>query len=347
MKKITFLYFTILVQTLFAQNEKVLDVGAAINLRIDIGGSQSTNYTISVVGSLSKNVKLYLIHDDGLNKLRLGALVSAHFGLNLYRGGLGNSKVPSLINDHQLDIFNTFGLALGQGYGARSFDHDTGFRQRPLVTWKYLNAQSLNNPFNYSINAASTFIWNTKIGNKAEGINEKYRAQQIGYIGLTFDDFQMGYYNDGPPFDDWFGLGDAFDRYWTGGGFLEYNLGGIYIGSPENFFTIVPKRIGIYFDKFTGYEKDVYEVANVLLLRNVVYKNPKNSSFNRGIIGAKLAWENDVSLNIAYIDRYNLDVQNYIHNLFSFNSLHPSIYKPYFLFGLSSQVTQNYNINLK
>lgn len=218
--------------------------------------------------------------------------------LNLYRGGIGNSLLPGELAKAQLDLVNAFSLSFGDG---RTTDI------RPLYTWNPNSAAHMANPFRKSITLATNFI-----------TNSHRRNQQVGMVGVAIGNVQLGYYNDGPPFHLW-GAGDNFDRWWTGGGFL-------HIGHNNSEWQFLYS-----FDKFTGYQRDAYEIANILRLNYVSYNNVPESTFNRGRNMFGFRHRSGIGVNLSFFDTW--DIQDWIHRILRY-TYHPSLYQRQLFFGL-------------
>ena len=258
--------------------------GIGLQLRVDLGLRRTSNYVLSINGGLGQ-------------VLEKNWLLSYQFTANLYRGGLGNSLLYSAQNGFQLDLVNAFSLTFGQGTYAFS---------RPLYAWTPNYAQSLRNPYRHAVTLATNFVW-----------NPHHRAQQIGALCLTSGDAQLGYYNDGMPFD-LLGLGDAYDRWWTGGGYLHL------IVQPTRYQAI------IRFDKFTGFVRDAFELANALRLRYTLYSDINQMAYNQGRLGITVIHPSGMGFSASLYNRF--DVQDLIHRAMRL-AYHPNIYRWRGMFG--------------
>ncbi|MBK8921115.1 MAG: hypothetical protein IPM81_06330 [Saprospirales bacterium] len=225
------------------------------------------------------------------------ALVVYQFNANLYRGGLGNSLLYSDQNNHQFDLVNAFSLTIGQGSYAFP---------RPVYTWTPNYAQSIINTYRHSLTLSTNFLW-----------NNHRRSQQIGALCLSSGDVMLGYYNDGLPFN-LIGLSDGFDRYWTGGGFLHV------IVQPTRYQTIMR------FDKFTGFVRDAFELANALRLRYALYSDLNQMAFNQGRLSLTVIHPSRAAFSASLYNRF--DVQDLIHRSMRI-AYHPNIYRWRFMLG--------------
>jgi hypothetical protein len=267
---------------LFARPDSLI-YGLGIQLRVGLGGKGTSEFVVSLSAGVGKSIGRH-------------TLLSYQMTANAYRGGLGNSLLPSLQNDYQLDLVNSFALTGGWGRSDR---------QRPLHHWSPASAATLSAPFLNGGTLASNFVW-----------NNHHRSQQIGFVGLTVGNAQVGYYNDGPPFH-LTGQGDGYDRWWTGGGYVQAFLPGEY-------------QALAFFDKFTGFQRDAYELANAMRLNYVMYRDFEKMTYNRGRIGAMLTLPSGVAVSAAYHNTF--DVQDFIHRLFRY-PFHPSMYSKRMIIG--------------
>ncbi|MBR9922652.1 MAG: hypothetical protein GYB31_17605 [Bacteroidetes bacterium] len=152
----------------------------------------------------------------------------------------------------------------------------------------------------------------------------KDRSQQIGFTCLKLkmpskdmymNSLSFHYYNDGVPFG-WLGLADTFDRWWTGGGSIEYVL-------DRNTDFRNPSRnqwrFAMGFDKFTGGGKtatsDAYGFVNRVLIRQVDYtlSEYKEIFYNRGIFFAEVQFGRFAGRLSTSSDLF--DVQHLIHTI--------------------------------
>lgn len=252
--------------------------GIGIQFRIDLGLRRTTNYVLSANFGLGRTM--------GKN-----VLLSYQFNANLARGGLGNSQLFTDQNSLRFDLVNAFSMTVGTG--------DYRFA-RPLYSWTPNYAPSLITPYRHALTLSTNFLWNSR-----------RQSQQIGAFCLTSGDVLLGYYNDGPPFNN-LGLGDGYDRWWTGGGYLHI------VHQPSGFQGIAR------FDKFTGFGRDAFELGNALRLRYAPYADIGQMAYNYGRLSATLIHPSRVGFSFSL---YNiLDVQDFIHRSMRL-VYHPSIYR--------------------
>ncbi len=178
--------------------------------------------------------------------------------LTIYTKTLGNDLNP-LKRDLQIDFVNSLLL---------------GFVSNDTVAYvKYL--RTLNNAPYYNMrhnNKYALFIGTNFI------LNNHRRNQAVGSITGTIGDFSINYYNDGGIPIDIVGIGDGFDRWWTGGFmFLWHTHNKDLVGKYHSF-----NRIEASFDQFTGYAPLIYELSNVLGINIPEYNmtRSKDTLFN-------------------------------------------------------------------
>jgi hypothetical protein len=202
------------------------------------------------VGFNSSNVlKLFKGVDGSVN---LGSSIT------IYNKSLGNSLNLGF-QDNQIDWTNniTIGCLWGENTDLRL-----------LQTINNSPFYNLQHRSKYAFHIGSNFI-----------MNNYKRHQTNGTVSFTIDRFSMTYYNDGGPIMSWIGIGDGFDRYWTGGLKLYY-----HDHRQEDTTTVaVFNRVEASFDQFTGYKPQMYEfttmfAADVQDYDLYQYFNPQDSS---------------------------------------------------------------------
>lgn len=229
----------------------------AIILSINIGYSQLRNQEFSLYfgTNISLNYKMgqnafrenfpgikAFIGFNSSNELKLSSSIkgSLNFGtsLTLYNKSLGNSLNLGF-QDNQIDW--TSNIALGLLWGDSS----------PVKFIQTINNTPFYNLQHRSKNAfhiGSNFI-----------MNNYKRHQTNGMFSLTVDRLSMTYYNDGGPFFSQLGLGDGFDRYWTGGLMIYFHDNRQLDTNTVASFN----RIEVTFDQFTGYKPQMYEITSI------------------------------------------------------------------------------------
>ena len=314
----------VLVQTLlvllcsFSLKAQTLTPGFSVKLRFEFGNKMYANYQVS--SALGVDYQLP-------TKTKFMSL-TYHLSTNLYRGGLGSSLLLNDANKLRLELVNSIGATLGlTGKELKSTgkEYDPTYWKRPLYYWSNHVATPLLNPYEYSFTLATNFIW---CNLKQDKNSPARQSQQLWFTGINAHNFTIGMFNDGPPFD-LFGLGDGFDRYWTGGGFFNFRLKKYLNGQFETSF-----------DRFTGYSRDAYEAAGKLGFRFVPYG--VNAKWNQGRMMFTFKHDSGIALNWT---QYNLspnwDVQFLIHKAGKL-PFHPNVYKKHLnMVGVNYDSYQN------
>lgn len=265
------------------QLKSALGLGASIDL-----GTQSN-------GSLRVYATVAVLQDVGIGG-DFHALIGAQSLLEIYRGGLGTSVLDTEKSKFVFEIRNNAMLLIG-------FDDDQRISGKPAFVNLATNKSPLFDPLDYSVSFGTTFI---------NGLNHS-RNQRVGTMSLSVFGGRVAYYNDGPPFSA-LGLGDKYDRYWSGGGVL-----GFYYRDNESIIT----DIAIRFDNYTGYQSNLYETVDLLKLDNIAYKKKKQQFFNQSRIQYQLGIKNQFILHYSYYQPYYWDIQKWIHYNMSHNPFHP------------------------
>lgn len=234
---------------------------------------------------------------------------SLNTDIMLYRGGIG-SKFPGSSRGSGIECEWTIAYTFTAGFENRMKKNHhlrPGIRNYPLYYFNTFTSPSLQNPYNYSLSYGGNVIFFfTK---------KEERVQRVGYLDLHIDRVQLCYINDGPPFG--LPFGDKFDRFHTGGGFLTLH------GDDDWAVNLV--EIG--FNKYTGYSRNAYELANKLGTGYVYYRDIEQQYYNKSRFYINIGnsyrhW--GTSFNIYNHPRF--DLQHSIH-LNSFYPLHMVPYK--------------------
>lgn len=226
-----------------------ITVGGVVNLNHNTSGHALKNNFSSIKAYIGFN-GTHTLALNKKNEVNRG-LLNYGISLTIYNRSLGNS-LNILYQDNQIDLTTSITM---------------GLLQHPNLPYMK-QLQTINNsPFyNLRHNARSgIFISSNFI------LNNNRRHQTVGAITLTAEQVSVNYYNDGGPiigqgpnfnpkkFLSYLllplhlvsGLGDGFDRWWTGGG-------GVYYHSREEY-----NHLEVTFDQFTGYHKLAFELGSI------------------------------------------------------------------------------------
>ena len=243
-----------------AQNPEDIDIGASISLTYSfLGKKTSGNFSLGAAVGISTSLR-----GDKDIRIRPGYQI----GINIYNNGLGTSLADKQRRKDgaQIDLVNS--IVLIGGIGNLS-DRDSSFNRTRV--FNRMTAAAIENEIS----------WATVTGAYNIIFNNNHRNQHLWFAGIdAVDVFRIGFYNDGPPFAK-IGFGDTYDRWWTGGGFIEIDLEGIHklskgvyknrdnedepfeYDTPDYFFQ---STLFYNFDRFTGDNQDAYELANYLAI---------------------------------------------------------------------------------
>jgi hypothetical protein len=269
-------------------NTNLLQVGISAKVTMEIPICGTPNFRLGV--------------SSGIGYLALNSLFPAvNAEYILCYGGLSTYQDNIKHISNQFVVSGSLTAGLNNEFRNSSLEYIRN-RNKPLYYFTDLIQPSLQNPFNSSITLGTNFV---KFD--SQHIEKQYSSQRVGFIGIKVVNFQFGYFNDGG-FLMKTGkiLGDAEDRYYTGGGFININLP---LNNPVN-------NINASFYRFTGYSPEAFDIANEFLFGYVDYSDPEQKYFNHGFwnfgIGSAGKWNGSVRLNNVY----NLfEVQNLIHSI--------------------------------
>ena len=288
--------------------------GFGAKMSLNLSGAQNTALQMSITGGASQSL------------LYNSAMFYYQPSLIFYQGGLGSKATFKDINNFRFEFVNSIGVNF------RCADTVTSEKEqaripifRPLITWSASNATALSNPYFYSATVSTNIIWTN-----AQNADGTKQMQRVGFIGLFTPLVSAGYSNDGPPFEDWRSLGDTYDRYWTGRGFLRVELD---IGkNTHKRLDNATWQFTLEYDKFTGFSRDLYEVANVLGLRFVPYGD--ESAYNKSQWSFKfLNRPYNIGGSVTLSNFENKDIQHLIHRVGKY-PFHGSVYEHHFGLGV-------------
>lgn len=251
--------------------------------------------------------------------------ISFQPGITLYQNGMGTSvleynrkdqtnqvdqKIIRQSSSSQIDIVNGLSVTFGGAKKPHLIQHEN-------KTFHYYYRSSLVQDYNSSLTLGTNFITNLN-----------GRHQQIGFARATIWKAVLAYYNDGPPYHHLL-TGDGRDRWWTGGGYVQYGNDRLVDSTSSQRFSFA-----FGFDRFTGYSHGMFELANALKQAVVMNKDERQYFLNAGrnyIVANDLKRDYSVSFsanNIPWID-----IQNLIHNTGSM-AKHYSVLKESYSLGV-------------
>ncbi|MFT3701399.1 MAG: hypothetical protein QM802_03475 [Agriterribacter sp.] len=269
------------------------------------------NFGCNILLALSKQQKL-----PGLRAFT-GFSISAYHGdlllsygpsVSIYTKTIGANLNP-LVGDWQADFINTF--SIGALWGKLQAYN------------KYMRTMHNGDYYNLAVDRQGAGILSTNFI-----LNNHHRNQVVGTLNALFDNVSIYYYNDGTPFN-WIGLGDNFDRYWTGGG-------GVTVHTRQNY-----NRVEFSFDQFTGYIPLLYEASGLLGINIPLYdehSKKKAYNFNTSAYHLRVNTDRNFGFNAGVIgslidnNQRHYGIQDAIHMTLKY-PLHPNNDRNRFFIG--------------
>lgn len=252
--------------------------GAKLGVVLELGKYGHSGYRVYLSGGLAKNFSQGVID----------AVFQYQMDMVLYSNGLGSSVLPSQRNRLNFEVRNHVGLAVG---GNDGYNQVWG---RPLNPNIGDETSVFNDPMDYSFQLGTVFV---------NGVNHR-RNQQIGFMKGGIGPFSIYYMNDGPPFDKW-GLGDTWDRYWTGVGGIGFH----WIDSRSEITSFE-----IRYSRYTGDEPYLYDLSSDMRMNYLPHKDKEIQFFNKGRYQYRMGFGNFVYAGLNIYQPKSTDVQRLIHS---------------------------------
>jgi hypothetical protein len=219
---------------------------------------------------------------------------SANVEFQFYNFGFGTRSRDGKLYPANFEILPA--LTLTAGWPNRLQSREDPNRYVNLYYFSNYARPALQNPFDHSLSIGTVVSLVT---------DPEKKTQRIGFIDLNFaGGFQFAYYNDGSvPFKQ-LALGDAYDRYQTGGGLLAFN-------GPK---TTLINQIELAYHKYTGYSQSTFEASNKLYVAFMDYFDPEQRQFNRSLFDLSIGNPfHGYGLQIQQYNSVRLDLQHDIH----------------------------------
>lgn len=298
---ISFLFFCLNYTCLSAQDIRQ-NIGIIGFARIEFGLPKNKFST-----NISAGINLGFHREIHLSKKK-NIFIDIAFqpGITLYQNGMGTSvlefnkrdemnnidqRILKQSSNSQIDIINGFSISLGGAKKPLHIQHEN-------KNFHFFYRSALVQDYNSSLTIGTNFI-----------SNFNGRHQQIGFARISIWKAVLAYYNDGTPYQYTL-TGDGKDRWWTGGGYLQY-------GNDRLVDTTASKRFSfaIGFDRFTGYSHGMFELSNLLKQAIVLHRDERQYFLNSGrVYGIVNDLKRDYSVSVSLNNIPWLDVQNLIHN---------------------------------
>lgn len=303
------LYLSPVMFFLFASqlSAQSVDIGAAIKLRYFLGGKEaSSNFTTSLAIGIGRQLSFG-------KKDKLYYLPTYQIAFNMYNNGLGTNLLKAYRRT-QLDIVNTLSITGGYRSGKEEY----------IYNFKAFNMMTATS-FQHDLGEASMVLSTSFIANSNK------RNQHIAYLGVSAWMVRVGYYNDGKPFDALpLQLVDNYDRWWTGGGFVQ--IGTDDIGPTNRGWR--KYQAFVSYDRFTGDVQDAYKLSTRLSLTYVPAKKRSENFNNRAQTTIGLKHSDGWGLSYNWLGHFKFDVQDFIHRRMGF-ARHFSYADNYRLLGIT------------
>ncbi len=282
------------------------DFGIGVKVKYFFGFTKgSSNYTASLALGITRSISFGKENNGYVQP-------SYQLAVNLYAKGLG-CNILKEYSVTEIDVVN-------------SFTATTGYR--PHLNEYLYDHKAFNGM------TASSFLQDAgrisaTIGTSFVANNHK-RHQNVGYAGLNYRLFRVGYYNDATPFRR---LADLNDRWWTGG-FL-FQFGTDRFDAPDKNNPIRNWKVQISYERFTGDVQDAYRLASRIGLPLVPAKNKKELFLNRALTSVNIGHNSGFGASLSFLGHSKyLDVQDWIHNKQG-SAKHHSFAKSYWGIGLN------------
>ncbi|SDP60798.1 toxin 23 [Mucilaginibacter sp. OK268] len=237
----------------------------------------------------------------------IARIISPSYNLEvqLYNGGLASPAYGKLRHRTTIDLINAFTLTGGTDYRLTQGRAGTLPDSRiPLYYFADFVYPALVNPYHFSVSLGTNFVISNDSGKT---------SQRVGFVNLHQGRFQFSYYNDGGYGIKNIGLGDRYDRYYTGGGLLSYHL------DPQKASI---NLIELGFHKFSGFTENAFNLSNLIGTSFVSYSKDTQQYYNKGCYSLHLANTNTgFGVTIKRENDYALDFQSLIHYVI-YNSYH-------------------------
>jgi hypothetical protein len=210
-----------------------------------------------------------------------------------------------------------------------------------ILPEQFVNA--ITNDYRYALTISQAFLIPTG--------RDKF-AQRAQFLGLNANGIEVGYFNDGGPFN-W--LGDGKDRYFTGSGFFGfYNFAVLnsYPSPNRGFQTswneliknlyLNQNAVKIGFDRFTADEQLNYLMGSFLALNSINPRDTERAKYNNGSTYIKIGLFNAIQAKAQLLGGYDSDVQDFIHSKGQYTK-HPFVGTNRFLFGVEVNALSRLN----
>lgn len=296
----------------FAQN-----VETTFALKAELGYNYRSKSFVSFSASIGFKQTINMLDENVFSALQLGG--------KIYYNGLGDNILDEY-KKTRVDLISSFIACVGSKTDSL---YNSNIFIKPFTPFI---ANAIKDEYHSSFALGGNAIFNL------EG-----RNQIIGFTNINLARVvQISYYNDGPPFSS-LGIGDRFDRWWTGGGHIDLYFDQGYRKDFEGFWN---SKISYYFDRFTGNVQNAYEVSKSFGFKYVPAKDLIENYYNRA--REKFSMEffgNGYEFSWQRIGFLNRDIQDYVHKKLDI-PYHITYAKQYHILGAQKTIFGDLNLKL-
>lgn len=292
-----------------------------VNLNQAIGAKFSYNYTFGEESNMELSIS-YATYKNISSNENFNIIPSVQTSLNIYYNGIGTNKFKDNV---EYDLNNSFAITTGLDKNVfDKTDHKfwrNGFYFLNQTYSKNVNIIPLDNFA--SVTLATNFL-----------INKNKRNQQYGALILQPIPFlRLQYCNDGGPWINDLKIGDRYDRWWTGYGYIEIG-NDINTDSLSNFGF---SKVRISYERFTWDNNIAYEMSSKLGFPQIPLSKDKAASIfqNSGKYNLELFFGHGI-FSMAAINLIK-DGQDTIHDKRKY-SKHPTLFSKYWSLGYTQNL---------
>lgn len=285
--------------------QKKIELGVGIKLRYFMAFKEGkSNFTASLALGISK-------HFEPEKEDYRYFSPTYQVAFNIYANGLGTNMLETQ-KKTQFDIVNSFSAT----YGHRSSKHYI----YEFKTFNNMTASAFQSNYGVaSLSVSTNFI-----------INNHKRNQHVGFAGVSLGPIRVGTYNDKflPLFSD------HYDRWWTGGFFIQSGVETIKLNEEDNIPNFFNKnRINFSYERFTGNVQDAFNLVSRLSLNYVPAKNKEANFNNRSQYMFSWRFANKMETSVSILGHIKNEFQDKNHEK-SGKSKHVSYSGNFLLIGI-------------
>lgn len=228
-------------------------------------------------------------------------------GVNIYAAGLGTNLLNTYYEPDgkggvierrrkmELDFVNS--AMANVEWGGRISEEYRSFY--PIQHFNHMTPYINNLYKNATVTYGVNYIFNTS-----------NRNQTNTFIGAASPWASFGMYNDGSTI---FLLGDQYDRFWTGGGYIRLNP--VYSGKATKAGPRNEWSVEYNFNRFTYDVQDGYRLANFLMIPMVQDASIYNLLYNNSLTTFKINLPRNMTVGWSIMGETKRDIQDFLHQI--------------------------------